>query len=282
MTSPYPNLSTTPTREIIWGIPSRELVLLNDAVHVWKALLVQPDPIVQYLERTLSSDELAKANSFHSWYYSSRYIVSRGFLRIILSQYLHIDPRDVLFRYHPRGKPYIIDADNNSISLEFNLSHSSDVCLYAITSSRRVGIDIERVRPIDEFEQISRKFFTKGESSTLTSVADDHRLAAFFECWTRKEAYVKAIGDGLMIPLNGFEVSVAPGEPARLMSVNESPTEVSQWSMKSIVPCPGYISALVVEGKNVHYYLFSATLDSGLGRDCWQPQNGPDLLLNGT
>jgi 4'-phosphopantetheinyl transferase len=131
----------------------------------------------------------------------------------------------------------------------FNVSHSDELALFAVASDREVGIDVERVRPVTDPEQIADHFFSAPERTALRAVPPDRRLEAFFDCWTRKEAYVKARGDGLAHPLDQFAVSLGPGEPARFLPVAGYPTpEPSAWSLQALAPGNGYVAALAAEG----------------------------------
>ncbi len=132
--------------------------------------------------------------------------------------------------------------------LQFNLSHSDRFALYAFARERAIGIDIEYIRPIPEAEQIAEAFFSAYERAVFRSIPAHKKAEAFFNCWTRKEAYIKAIGDGFARPLDRFDVSFAPGEQARLLNVEEDLDEPSRWSFHELVPVPGYVATLVVEG----------------------------------
>jgi 4'-phosphopantetheinyl transferase len=135
-----------------------------------------------------------------------------------------------------------------SDELRFNVSHSHGLALYAVTRRRKIGIDIERVRPISGPEQLAARFFSAGENAELCALPEHVKHEAFFNCWTRKEAYVKARGEGLSLPLNQFDVSLNPGEPARLLRVERDPQEAARWSLQGLTPAPGYVAALAVEG----------------------------------
>ena len=222
-----------------------QLRLPTSDVHVWLASLDQLH--VRQLAQTLSEEELARADRFHFHRDRERFIVCRGVLRTILSRYLCVEPCRLRICYGPYGKPYL-EEEVEEDKLQFNLSHSRGLALYAFTRGRNIGVDLEYIRRMTDFGQIAARFFSRNENSALNALPESQRQEAFFNCWTRKEAYIKAIGNGLMHPLNSFDVSLAPGEPARLLNVEGDPQEASRWSLKSLNPAPGYIAALAVAG----------------------------------
>jgi len=225
--------------------PGTRLDLLSSDVHVW---LVSLDQLhVRQLTQMLSEEELARANRFHFHRDKERFIVCRGVLRKILSSYSCVEPCRLRICYGPYGKPYL-EGGYEKDKLQFNLSHSRGLALYAFTRGSQIGVDLEYIRRMTDFHHIAARFFSQSENSALNTLPESQRQEAFFNCWTRKEAYIKAIGNGLMHPLNSFDVSLAPGEPARLLNVEGNPREASRWSLKSLNPAPGYIAALAVAG----------------------------------
>ena len=168
-------------------------------------------------------------------------------LRTILGHYLKMRPGQLRFRYSYYGKPYLAEEDNRE-DLRFNLSHSGDLVLIAVTRGRDVGVNIERIRQDVLDEGIAERFFSQLEVATLRSLPADLQAGAFFNCWTRKEAYIKARGEGLSLPLDKFDVSLAPGEPARLLETRIGSEETSDWSMQELAVGAGYAAALVVKG----------------------------------
>jgi 4'-phosphopantetheinyl transferase len=204
---------------------------------------------VQQLAQTLSEEEHRKAKCFHFEQDRKRFIVGRGVLRTILGLYLGVEPSLLRFCYNSHGKPYLADRFGGG-ALQFNLSHSHELALYAFTRGREIGVDLEYIRYIPDAEQIAASFFSARENTVLHTLPTSQKQETFFNCWTRKEAYIKAIGNGLAQPLDKFDVSLAPGEPARLLSVDGAPEEASRWSLKALTPAPGYVAALAVEGHN--------------------------------
>lgn len=170
-------------------------------------------------------------------------------MREILSRYTGIAAKDLRFSYGPKGKPEFAGGLEES-GIKFNLSHSSEFALLAVTQGLTVGVDLEWIKPDFATDDIAERFFSATEVQTLQSLPAAHQAEAFFSCWTRKEAYIKALGEGLSVPLESFAVAFAPGVPAALLHVRVDPTEVERWSMYNIEVSEGYKAAVVVEGKN--------------------------------
>ena len=230
-----------------WNPPSETLALGIDEVHVWRARLDQEPSRVQSLLSTLSTDERERADRFHFQRDREHFIIARGALRAILGRYLQRDATRVRFYYGPHGKPALANESEDN-AFRFNISHSHERALYAITRGREIGVDLERVRPILNVEEIAQRFFSQRETAALRALPPETRTRAFFACWTRKEAYIKARAEGLSFPLDKFDVSLAPGEPAALLSAPEDPQEASRWTLLELEPGPGYVAALAVEG----------------------------------
>lgn len=232
--------------ELLWSPPPAELVLSSDDVHVWCASLDQSASSLRRLAQTLSADEQVRAGRFYFERDRKHFIAGRGLLRTILGRYLRIEAERLQFCYGPRGKPTL--AETYGGMLRFNVSHSHGVALYAVTLGREVGVDIERVRSLADADQIAERFFSARENAVFCALAPGQKDEAFFNCWTRKEAYIKATGDGLARPLDEFDVSFVPGEPASLLYVEGDPQETIRWSLRALTPALDYAAALVVEG----------------------------------
>lgn len=235
----------------MWSFPPADLALSNNDVHVWRVSLDQPASRLQQLAQTLSADERTRAERFYFEKDRNHFIVGRGLLRTILGRYLDIEPGRLQFCYGARGKPALAETPGGSM-LNFNLSHSQGLALYAVTCNREIGVDLECIRPMLEAEQIVLRFFSARENAVFRALPQSQKHEAFFHCWTRKEAYLKAIGLGLAQPLNQIEVSLAPGEPAKLLSIEGAPQESSRWSLLDLKPASGYVAALAVEGSAWH------------------------------
>ncbi len=230
-----------------FGLYSRdELLLSSDEVHVWRAFLEQEESHFNELAQTLSEDERLKAERFYFQKDWRRFVVTHGILRKILGWYLNIEPKRLKFSYSSHGKP-TIGGVTDGHSLCFNMSHSHGLALFAFAWRRRVGVDVEYVRSMPDAEEIADRFFFPQENAVFRTVPAGKKLEAFFNCWTRKEAFLKAIGDGLSRSLDSFEVSLFPGEPAQLLCVGGDPLEASRWRLRALAPAHGYVGAFVVE-----------------------------------
>jgi 4'-phosphopantetheinyl transferase len=230
-----------------WYPPPQSLKLDGDEVHVWRACLDQTTSRIDRLYTVLSPDERERAGRFYFQRDREHYIVARGVLRMILGRYLEIQPDRVRFCYSPYGKPSLVDEDGGDL-LRFNLSHSGGLVLYAVACDRELGIDIECIRDDLADKEIADRFFSAAEVAVLQTLARDVWSQAFFNCWTRKEAYIKALGEGLSHPLHEFDVSLVPGEPAALLSTRRDPKEASCWSLRELETGAGYVAALAVKG----------------------------------
>jgi len=231
----------------IWNSPPANLVLARNEVHIWRATVEVTPEVAARAEKSLSSDERAKADRFFFERDRHRFIVARGFLRGILSLYLNCTPTDLHFSYSEYGKPFLAGRHADS-DLNFNLAHSAKLALYGITLRRAIGVDLERIRHEFDTVEIARTFFSAGESSRLLSIPTNARAKAFFDCWTRKEAFIKAKGMGLSLPLDQFDVSLSPGEPALLLQTRWDANERLRWSLRAIDVGPGYAASVAVEG----------------------------------
>jgi 4'-phosphopantetheinyl transferase len=166
---------------------------------------------------------------------------------MILAQYLEATPERLRFQYTDFGKPFLI-PEQNGPHLRFNVSHSNGLALYAVTFNREVGVDLEYMRPDLATMQLAAEFFSAHEFAALQRLPSRERIEGFFNCWTRKEAYVKARGEGLSLPLDQFDVSLVPGEQARLLDTPGDPKEAKRWSLRALSPGKGYAAALAVKG----------------------------------
>ena len=229
----------------IWRPPPEKLNLPNGEVHVWRALLEQPQGLLTSWWNTLAKDERERAGRFHFDRDRHQYIAGRGILREILGQYLNEKPGSLRFSYTYYGKPSL---KGDPAEICFNLSHAAGVGLFAFGIRREVGVDIEKILPDIEYRQIASRFSSKNESAALLALPENQQRQAFFLCWTRKEAYIKGIGEGLSLPLHSFDVSLAPGRPAVLIAVRGDEQEAGRWNLKALQPGPDFEAALVAEG----------------------------------
>jgi 4'-phosphopantetheinyl transferase len=230
----------------VWHSPRGIYVLPPDEVHVWRARLEQVRGYLASLVHLLSPEERERADGFHFEPDRRRCILARGLLRLLLGHCLGRPANQLQFEYNEFGKPVL--AGGLQPSVQFNLSHSGDFVLIAISRGRALGVDIERMRVDVAAKEIAERFFSVEECRALDTIAPAARCAAFFDCWTRKEAYLKARGDGLSLPLDGFDVSFLPGDQPRLLATRHDPAEVHRWSLHALDGGDGYKAALAVEG----------------------------------
>jgi 4'-phosphopantetheinyl transferase len=236
---------TTPVTP--WRSPPATMVLSRDDVHVWRATLDQPLSEILNFRRSLAADEQTRAARFYFERDRKHFIIARGVLRAILGFYLNRAPECLSFCYNSYGKPALAEEPNLD-AIRFNVSHSHGEALYAVTRGRAVGIDVERIRPDLPVAQIAGRFFSQREIMMLRALPGEMQRQAFFRYWTHKEAYIKARGEGLSLPLDQFDVSLDPGEPGIVVGTSQDPSEGSRWSLKEITSCPDYAAAVAVEG----------------------------------
>ncbi len=214
-------------------------------IHLWRITLDAPDALPSSARNLLSPDETARADRFLRDEHRRRFTVTRGALRILLGRYLSMSPAAVAFAYGDKGKPRFADTD---ACLEFNVSHSNELALVAFANGRALGVDVEWTRTRAAGESIARRFFSPAETTALMALPEADREWAFYACWTRKEAYIKARGEGVSLGLDTFGVTLAPGTPPKLLFAKEGEAEVRRWTFEDIDPGPGYAGALAYEG----------------------------------
>ncbi len=222
--------------------------LAGDTVHVWRVGLDVAGAYLDHLQASLSPDEHARAARFHARQDRARFIAARGFFRVILGRYLAREPGRLRFSYNAYGKPALI-PEYGDRQLHVSVSHSHAVALYAITYYGAVGIDLEHIQPDFPYRRIAERFFSPHEVAALFALPAAQQQRAFFVCWTRKEAYVKARGDGLSLPLDRFDVSLSPDEPPALLRVHGDDDEAYRWSLHQLPPAHGYVAALAIKGQ---------------------------------
>jgi 4'-phosphopantetheinyl transferase len=219
----------------------------HDVVHVWRATLTRPPAEVDQLGGLLSADEVARAERFRFPKDRDRFIVARGVLRTILGRYLDVEPTQLAFSYGARGKPLLASHPERG-PIEFNVSHAGGVALYAVAETRRVGIDIEQLRPASDFEELVERCLSAAERAAVRALPAAQQPLCFLRHWTHKEAYLKAQGEGLSVALDQLEVELAPHEPSRLRDARHTPAQADRWSLCELRPGPDYAAALAVEG----------------------------------
>jgi 4'-phosphopantetheinyl transferase len=228
-------------------VPSLE----HGAVHIWRLSLDRPQAEIDRDSRLLSTDEAARAARFVFPEHRNRYIACRASLRRLLGEYLGASTGDLTFQYNEFGKPEISNSFDAQ-PLRFNVSHCDHWALVALTLEQRIGIDLERLRQLEDLEHIAKNCFSELEFKTLLSAPESRRTEAFFNCWTRKEAFIKAWGDGISHPLSEFDVTLLPHTSARLLRIGGEPTSTADWSLTAWQPVPGYVAAMAIDRAALH------------------------------
>lgn len=241
-----------------WLAPPADLSLDAGEVHVWRASLDVDEGALADHAAFLSDDERERAGKFHFPKDHNHFVAARAILRLLLSRYLRRQPGEIRFAYAPRGKPLL---EQNPTDLRFNLAHSHGWAIFGFAAGAEIGVDIEYRGRAIAGEDIAERFFSREEVAALRALPSAGRTAAFFNCWTRKEAFVKATGEGIAYGLDQFAVSLTPGEPAKLLSTRFDPAEASRWTLCHVEPGPGYVGAIAVQGPIARLR-------------CWQWQNG--------
>ena len=216
-------------------------------VDVWTASLEPPASLDVHLH--LSPDERERAARFVFPRDRNHFAAGRAFLRLLLGQYLGIEPGALRFSYGPNGKPALADGRSD---LRFNLAHSGALSVCALARGSDLGVDLERLRPIRDAEGVARSAFSPREVARFESLPEPVRLRAFYEAWTRKEAFLKALGHGLARPLDSFDVTFGPGESPRLLRTLGDPSEADRFSLHALEPEAGYLGAVAITGHDWH------------------------------
>jgi 4'-phosphopantetheinyl transferase len=232
-----------------WRMPSHRPTLGDADVHVVMASVEEQLPSQDALEDVLSSAERVRADRFVFARDRAQFVVAHGLLRTVLGRYLDVHPATLHFAAGAYGKPYLIVAEG-AAALSFNLSHAGDLVLIAVARQRALGVDVERWVPDMEHDEVAHRFFSPAERAELQVLAPSGKVAGFFACWTRKEAYIKATGLGVSQGLDYFDVSLSPDRPARLLADRLASGNAEAWTLHDLAPAPGYSGAVVAEGSD--------------------------------
>jgi len=238
-------LSLTDSQRIAPPVTGTVVPIAGGTVEVVLVRLDAELSAVGELAQCLSDGERLRASRFVFERDRRRFIVGRARLRHLLASRLGVQPDAVELVYGPRGKPRLsrsfADAD-----LCFNVSHSEDLAVYAFSSGREIGVDVEVVRELRDADEIAARFFSRCENEAYRALDPRDKPLGFFNCWTRKEAFIKALGDGLYHPLNRFDVSLAPNEPAKILRIENTSGDACGWALHDFSPAPALIGAVVI------------------------------------
>jgi 4'-phosphopantetheinyl transferase len=227
---------------VLWSARVKELVLPEGEIHIWRANLALETAVLDRLRAVLSPDEQSRAARFHFARDRDHFIACRGALRMLLGAYLNISPDALEFCYGIHGKP-ALRVDDSQLSTRFNISHADGLAVLAFARGREVGIDLEPISAEFPGEEIAARYFSARELAELRALPLAQRAEGFSLCWTRKEAYAKALGLGLQIKLNSFSVSLTPGQPEELQSEDSR-----RWILRSFRPASHFVAAVVSDG----------------------------------
>ena len=233
-----------------WGSPPETCGLPDQTAHVWRVSLDRADDAARRLGGICAPDERRRASQFRFARDGRRFIVGRGILRLILARYLHIEPQSVEFVYGPYGKPSLAPAIPGPL-IHFNVSHSAGVMLCALTGAVNVGVDIERVRALADYDRMIERMFSEREHSALQSLPTSEQLRAFFLCWAHKEAHLKATGAGLSGSLDQLETyaTLVDEAPPRIEVILQK-RDLASWTHLQLSPGSGFVAALAVEARD--------------------------------
>lgn len=231
-----------------WPMPPVEIDLPAGELHLWSAPLDPPENVLRQCASLLSADERERAERFRFGSLRSRYVAGRGTLRTLLSRYLGSDPASLALSYQAHGKPEL-GLPWKAHGVEFNVSHSHELAVYAFTRGSQIGVDVECIRPMPNAAELLERFFSPEEVRQWQEMPAERQLRAFFQGWTRKEAWLKAVGSGLSFPLNQFCVTL--DDTARVLSIRGDAGEAAQWWLESCEPCDGYVAAVAIRARAV-------------------------------
>ncbi len=231
---------------LTWPLPPAEIDLPAGEVHLWAARLDPPDDWLRQCAGLLSEDERHRAERFWAGSLRDRYVAGRGMLRMLLGRYLQTDPAMFSLSYQAHGKPELAPPWK-ARGLEFNLAHSHELAVYAFARGSPIGVDVECIRPMPNAAALMERFFSPEEVQQWQQMPAERQLRAFFQGWTRKEAWLKAVGSGLSFPLDQFCVSL--DNPARVLSIRGDRDEAARWWLESCEPCDGCVAAVAMRGQ---------------------------------
>lgn len=228
-----------------WGPPpAGPIAIPPDEVHVWRVRLDPPAAVLARLEPLLAPDERARASRFRFPEHRRAFVAGRGAQREILARYTGVPPASLAYAVSPHGKLSLVDPGG----IRFNVSNAGALALVAVARDRELGVDLEALKPMPDGIDIARRFFSAPENAVFAALPEGEREAAFFRCWTRKEAVVKAVGEGLSMPLDRFDVAFGAGEDARILAWRGDAALADRWRLLALEPGDGYVGALAMDG----------------------------------
>src|SRR5580692_7466687 len=229
--------------EIATDLRARALPV--EEVHVWYRPLIQDVPDLGSYYDFLSTDERERASRYHFDRHRNEFILTRASLRILLAAYLEKSPERFAFSYSAQGKPYLA---NELTDLRFNVSHTvsltEGLAALAFARNRELGVDVEKIRPDCDAKKLAERFFSASERDYITNLSGPALDEAFFRCWTRKEAFIKAKGGGLSLPLDQFQVNLKPGEAPKMLGIDGSAEAARGWTLHHFDPAPDFTGAV--------------------------------------
>jgi 4'-phosphopantetheinyl transferase len=228
-------------------MPPTDLSLLPNEVHVWRVDLEASPAVIERCVAILSPSERVRAERYVFERHRRRWTVARAALRLLLGRYLNAEPGTLEFKLNKFGKPSLATPSAEG-KIEFNLSHSAEMALYAFTRGRLVGVDVEYMRDDLDYDGMARHSFSLQEQDILRKLVGEEKRQAFFRGWTCKEAYAKALGKGFSQAFDHFTVSLLPSQPYALLQQDEDDRELTRWSFVALDTGPDYAGALVIEG----------------------------------
>lgn len=227
-----------------WPVTDAAPALAAGEIHIWRVDLAISDAEESRLTYTLSPNEQARAARYLSLPARRQFVAARSAIRSILSRYVGRRPEEIAFRVGPVGKPLL--AETGPTPLFFNLSHSGEIALVAVTALGEIGVDVERVREMASAEQLAERFFHPNEVAALLALPAGERAVGFFNAWTRKEAFLKATGKGISYGIERVEVTLTPGEPPRVIALDGDQRAAAGWSLDTFAVAPGYLGSLAM------------------------------------
>ena len=230
-------------------------------IHVWTMAVGedQPAELVRSRAALLSAEEIQQAERFVRDVDRTRFTLCRGALRSILARYTNRAPTELLFETGSHGKPFLAGPDDGPRTAfpAFNVSHSGQIAVVAVTAGVPVGIDVEQIRAMPDADRLAARYFSPHEHDQYRALGPEMRLSGFFRCWTRKEAFIKARGEGLSLPLGSFDVTLTEFEPPRILTIDGSEEEARHWTLQAMEPATGYVGAVAVRMRDVRLSAFA-------------------------